>query len=50
LRRDVEMVIQCARQTLEVAQAEGWHRPILDSIVEVLENRGTRLAAIPARA
>jgi HipA-like C-terminal domain len=44
LRRNVAAVTACARQTLAVAKAEGWHRPLLDDIVQVAEVRAAQLA------
>lgn len=38
-------VLACARATRELAQAEGWHHPILDEIVDLVERRAGRIAA-----
>jgi serine/threonine-protein kinase HipA len=43
-RRDVERVVEASRQTLDVARAEGWHRPVLDAIHGVVEERVAQLS------
>jgi serine/threonine-protein kinase HipA len=43
LRRDVTRVIECAQRVLEISKAERWHRPLLDGIVQIVEERGAQL-------
>jgi hypothetical protein len=45
LDRDIERIVEASRQMLGVARAEGWHRPLLDSIHSVVEERAAQLTA-----
>jgi serine/threonine-protein kinase HipA len=40
-----ERVVAAARATRDTAQAEGWHRPVVDVIVELAEARARQLTA-----
>jgi serine/threonine-protein kinase HipA len=48
LESDVAEIVQCSVSTLNVARAEGWHRPVLDEIHEVLRTRAGQLSAAEA--
>ncbi len=41
--------LECASSVAELARAEGWHVPLIDQIVAVTKERGTRLASQLAR-
>jgi serine/threonine-protein kinase HipA len=45
LDRDVERIVEASRQMLRVAGAEGWHRPLLETIHGVVEARAAQLIA-----
>lgn len=45
LRALAERVLRCADAVSRAAIAEGWHRPILDRIVEVIEHRAVLVTA-----
>lgn len=38
-----EQIVNCARATRDLARAEGWHRGLIDRIVEVCEARAAQL-------
>lgn len=43
LDREIERIVAASQQMLEVARAEGWHRPVLDVIHGVVEERAAQL-------
>jgi serine/threonine-protein kinase HipA len=38
-----ERVLACARNVAALARSEGWHRPVIDRVVELCQARATRL-------
>jgi serine/threonine-protein kinase HipA len=45
VRRTAEGVRECAVSVAQLAQAEGWHAPVIDEIVEVARSRSRLIAA-----
>ena len=45
VRRLAERVKECAAAISATALAEGWHRPVVDEIRAVIDERAARLAA-----
>jgi len=45
MRAQADRVLNCAEAVSRAAVAEGWHRPVIDRILRVIESRAARIAA-----